>query len=89
MKNMLVCVMFVCILFMSIGYASLNTELTISGEAVVTAPTGIKITNISLLSSEGDAYVTYNPTYTDNISNISASLPNQNSKITFIIIFLK
>ncbi len=85
MKIVMMCLVFICVLFMSIGYASLNTELTISGDAVVKAPTGIKITNISLLSSEGGAYATYIPTFTDSMSNISASLPNQDSKITFTV----
>ncbi len=76
---------FIGILLMSIGYASLNTELTISGEAAVQVEQNIKITNITILQSEGNATTSYNPSFTNTTSNIDVILPNQTSKITLII----
>ncbi len=75
----------VCIIFMSIGYSALNSELSISGEALVEPVTEIKITNITTLSAEDGAFTTYNPTFTKNTSNTSVTLPNENSNITLIL----
>ncbi len=76
---------FISIIFMSIGYSALNIELTISGEAEVSIVGDIRISNITTLLTEGDAYTSYNPTFSDASSNIGVTLPNENSKITMII----
>ncbi len=73
------------IFFISIGYSALNTNVTISGEAVVETLYDIKITNITISSSENDGYLTYNPIFTDNTTNTSVTLPNENSTIKLII----
>ncbi len=76
---------FISTLFISIGYSALNTELTISGEAKVEVESDIKITNVTIKSAENDAFLIYNPTFTNSSSEMSVSLPNQNSKITLIV----
>ncbi len=76
---------FVCICFMSIGYAALNINLTISGEAIATALRTIKITNISIKEQLNGSYETYNSNYTNNTTTTFVTLPNQNSSITLEI----
>ncbi len=85
MKIIMSLVLFGCILFMSIGYSALNSELSISGEAVVLAEGDIQITNITVLSAETGAFLTYNPSFTNDSSNIGVTLPSQESKITLLI----
>ncbi len=85
MKIIISTTIVICIILMSIGYSALNSDLTISGEAIVEAPTYIKITNISVLTSENGGYSTYNPSYTNDTSNIGVTLPNENSTITLLI----
>ncbi len=79
---------FISVMFMSVGYSVLNTELTISGEATVSAAPaidGIKVTNISVIEETNGAFQTYTPTFTDDTSNLFVTLPNLNSTITFLV----
>ncbi len=85
MKLALTFTILLSITLISIGYAALNTNLTISGEATIRTDASIRITNIYIKSSENNASVTYNPTFTDTNTNIGITLPNQNSTITLII----
>ncbi len=85
MKLIATTIIVFCIIFMSIGYSALNSELTISAEAIVEVMPDIKITNISVLSTENGGFNTYNPTYTDDTSITGVTLPNELSKITLII----
>ncbi len=78
-------IIFSAIIFMSIGYAALNTELTISGEATVLASKGIKITNITIKETTNGGYETYSSTFSPNSSDFFVTLPNINSSITFLI----
>ncbi len=78
-------IIFISIFLMSIGYAALNINLTISGEAIVTGLEKIKITNVSVLSQTSNAYETYTSEYTDETTNIHVSLPNIDSTITLEI----
>ncbi len=84
LKFLLIVVIFISILFMSVGYSALNTELTISSEAIVTSQ-GIKITNVALKEATNGGYETYSPTLTRDSSNFFVTLPNSDSTATFLI----
>ncbi len=89
-KNMLIgplitFIIFVFITFMSIGYSALNSNLSITADAIVEIQREIKITDMKVLSVEEGAYTTYNPTFTNSTSNISVTLPNENSTITIVV----
>ncbi len=76
--------MFISIMFISIGYSALNTELTISGEALVLAK-GVKITDITLKEATNGGYETYSSLFTGNTSNFFITLPNLDSTVTLLI----
>ncbi len=75
----------ISITIISVGYASYNTQLMISGEAVVDPAQIIEITNISVDSSVSGGFETYVANFSKDDSKIYATLPNQSSKITFNI----
>lgn len=75
----------IAIIFTSYGYAALNTELSISGEAYVRVETDIRVTNIKILSSENKGYETYNNKYTKDTTSTFVTLPDSNSKLTYEI----
>lgn len=75
----------IAIIFTSYGYAALNTELSISGEAYVKVETDIRVTNIKVLSSENKGYETYNNKYTKDTTSTFVTLPDSNSKLTYEI----
>ncbi len=78
-------IIFFSIILMSIGYSALNAELNISGEAVVIAPLGIKITNVTLKEVTNGGYVTYSTFFTTDSSNFYVTLPNANSTVTYTV----
>ena len=71
------------ILGLSIGYSAYNQELMISGDAYVRADVPIRITNIALEESTYGGLEEYSPEYSVNTTNMSVSLPTQNSTITY------
>lgn len=71
------------ILFMSIGYAALNTELSISGETYVRVKEEIRITDIKMVSAESGAYETYNSKYSKDTTSMFVTMLNSNSTITY------
>lgn len=75
----------IAIIFTSYGYAALNTELSISGEAYVRVETDIRVTDIKILSSENKGYETYNNKYTKDTTSTFVTLPDSNSKLTYEI----
>ncbi len=85
MKIIATSIILLCILFMSIGYAALNVELSISGEAIVHVHKDIRITSISMKNISNGASTLYTPSYIDTTSNIGVVLPNSNSEITIVI----
>lgn len=74
---------FLAIIFTSYGYAALNTDLSISGEAYVRVDRDIRITNIKQVTSENQGYETYNSKYSKDTTSIFSTLPNTNSTITY------
>ncbi len=85
MKKLFILGICISILFTSIGYSALNTELTISGDAQVNTVGGIRITNIYTKSVTNGAYTGYNPTFTNDTSNINVVLPSSNATITMVV----
>ncbi len=77
-----VCLAIIC---MSIGYSALNSNLTISGEAIVIINKNIKITNVTFKDDISGASEIYNSSFTNNTSNIGINLPNIDSSITYTI----
>lgn len=69
----------------SISYASLNTELMMTGEAIVRVDADIRVIDIKMLTTENEAYETYNSKYTKNSTNMYMTLPKTNSTITYQI----
>ncbi len=78
---------FLSITFISVGYAALNTELTISGEVVVMPDYEYGITNIEIVEFIDGAYETYNSTFTNNMTELNVSLPNNTSRAVFKVSF--
>lgn len=75
--------MFLIISCISISYASLNTELMITGEAVVRVDADIRVTDIKMLKVENESFETFNSKYTKDSTNMYMTLPNIDSTITY------
>lgn len=75
----------ISIFSISLGYSSLNTELSISGEAYVRAEENCRITNIVISSVSNEGYETYNPIYSKNSISSFVTLPNINSSLTYTV----
>ena len=71
------------ILSISVGYSALNTDLNISGEAIVRADVDIRVTNIKLDNTSNDGKEIYSPEFTKDTTTMSVSLNNQNSTVTY------
>lgn len=66
------------VVFTSYGYAALNTELQLSGEAYVRIDADIRITNLKLSSIIG-GYETYNSKYSKDTASMFVTLPSGKS----------
>ncbi len=73
------------ILLMSIGYSALNTDLSISGEALVAPNRTIKVSSVTLKSFSYGSYEIYSPTFTNDQTNLSVFLPYGTSNIVYEI----
>ncbi len=76
---------FLSISFITIGYASLTSQLLISGEIVVSSSKEVKITNVEISSQMGDGVEIFLPTYLKNETSMFVNLPNQDSSIIYNI----
>ncbi len=85
MKIVTTIIIFVSIIFMSIGYSALNSEISISGEALVHVPKSIDITNVYTKNSINGASEVYTTLFTEKTSNMGIMLPNDNSEITIVV----
>ena len=87
MKNRfgIIIILTIAIIFTSYGYAALNTDLSISGEAYVRVDEDIRITNINVVSSENQGYETYNSKYSKDTTSMFTTLPTANSSVTYEI----
>ena len=73
----------ITIIGLSIGYGALNTDLSISGDAVVRIDDDIRIVDVKLVEQTNGAYETYNSNYSKYTTTFSVSLPNTNSSLTY------
>ena len=73
----------IVILSISIGYSALNTDLSISGDAVVRVDDEFRIIDVKLVEQTNGAYELYNSNYSKYSATFSVVLPNQNSTITY------
>lgn len=80
-KFRIILFVFATILFTGYGYAALNQELQISGEAIVQVDADIRITDLKLMSVDGGAYETYNNKYGKNSTSMYVTLPSHASII--------
>ena len=72
-------------ILISIGYAALNTNLNVSGEAFIRAKDNVRISRVDLSDAANDGYETYNPEYSKRTTKIYATLPKNNSSITYTV----
>ena len=82
-SNTLCVFMGICIFLLSYAHASLDKELSITGEAVVRAEAGIRIINNERDAVTNGAYEVYNSKYTVNTTSHFINLPNCNSTIIY------
>lgn len=82
-KLWMVLFLFLSITFTSYGYAALNTELQLSGEAYVRLEEEIRITNLKVSSANNGGYETYNNKYAKDSTSMFVTLPNSNSSIIY------
>ncbi len=87
MKNKLMVLNFVFIFIIissiSIGYSAFNTDLSISGEAIVRRNAEVRITNIEYLDTESSANENYKSQYSRNYTSMSINLPNNNNRAVY------
>ena len=74
---------FVFIIMTSIGYAAMNQELQISGEAVFRVEADIRITDLKLLSATNGGIEEYNSRYGKSEVITGVTLPSLNSTVTY------
>ncbi len=83
--NILIIVMiFFSISFISIGYSAFNSEMTISGEAIINVDNKIFISNIELIESTDSAEL-YAPRYNNVTTEIGINVPSGTSTFTYEI----
>ena len=71
------------VLMLSVGYAALNEELTISGEAHFRVESDIRITDVRLSNTINSASEDYASLYGKESMKVGATLPNNNSSVTY------
>ena len=82
-SNILCVFMGICIFLLSYAHASLNQDLSITGEAIVRADSDIRIINSERDVVENGAYEVYNSKYSVNTTTHFFNLPNCDSTITY------
>lgn len=65
------------------GYAALNEELTISGDAYIRVDEEIRVTGLKITSSQNKGYETYNSKYAKDTTTSFVTLPNADSKLVY------
>ena len=84
-KHLSMLLIFITILGLSIGYSTLNTELSVSGDAKVQVDNDLRITSVKLRNQLNGAYEEYNYDYSIDTTSFYLNLPNINSSITYEI----
>lgn len=70
---------FISIVTVSIGYSALESRLNIAGDVSIRVNADIRITSFKVSRLSNGAYETYSATYSKNITNVYASLPDSSS----------
>ena len=76
----------ICFTFISVGYSAFNSELSISGEAIVRPDLDLRITNIEYEKLENGAEETYTSEYSGNITTMHVKFPNVNSYAIYNVV---
>ena len=80
-----VVILTILIIMISMGYAALNKNLSISGEAFLRSRGNVRITGIKMNTTESDGNFTYNPEYSKRGTKVFSILPNIDSKINYTV----
>lgn len=83
--NLFYIILFVCISIVSVGYSSLNSTLTISGNATARAKSDIRVIAIKSTRLDNGAYEKTSPRYTKHTTQIDSTLPNPDSIIEYTV----
>lgn len=84
--GLMIYLLFICFtLCLSVGYAVINSELKISGEANFRVEADIRITDISLYETTNLAVENYTSKYSKNTITIGADLKQVNSSVSYKI----
>ena len=81
--NGLVILTIVFMLTITVGYAALNTELNISGEANFRVTADIRVVDYRFSSGTNDGVALYNPNFSKDTIITGVYLPHLNSTVTF------
>ena len=85
--NLMLFLLFTCFtLCLSVGYAALNRELKISGEASFRVDADIRITSVSLYETENVGLENYNSNYSKNTIKLGVDLKQVNSTVSYKVV---
>ena len=85
--NLMLFLLFTCFtLCLSVGYAALNRELKISGEATFRVDADIRITSVSLYETENVGLENYNSNYSKNTIKLGVDLKQVNSTVSYKVV---
>ena len=80
-----VVILMILTLLISIGYAALNQNLNVSGEAFLRAHGNVRITGLKSSSSASEGFETYTPEYSKKGTKTFTTLPNSSSSVTYTV----
>ena len=78
-------ILMILTLLISIGYAALNQNLNVSGEAFLRAHGNVRITGLKSSSSASEGFETYTPEYSKKGTKTFTTLPNSSSSVTYTV----
>lgn len=81
--KLLIIFLFLLVGFVSIGYSSFNTNLSISGDAIVRRESLLRIDNLVLVSKNNGGSEVYNSSYSKSLVSMSVNLLNTNSSVVY------
>ena len=70
-------------ILVSIGYAALNQNLSVSGEAFLRVKENIRISKAETSIQDNNGYYTYNPEYSKKGTKMYSTLPDENSSVIY------
>ena len=81
----LIVLLLISIFAMSVGYASFNSELSISGEAHFRAEYEVRVMGVEVSRSENGGILLYRPEFSRDTIITAVSLPSLDSSVTFSV----